>query len=357
MVIREDSNQKNKSKSRRKVSARDVAEIAGVSQSTVSRVLSGKGNDFISEKTRRRVIEISDQMGYRPDPIARALRGKKSYLLGLIVREIADPFFAKFIAELSAQARKVNYHIVLAHAQSDSEEALKMTDVLDTRHTDGVFLLGDLRGDESALQDMLRHNYPVVGLCRGNSDVSIYTINSDNYAGTHTLLEYLYELGHRRMGFINGGWLGDIRERREAFSAYLLKKGLSNQPERIQSEMNSAGGGYRAMMRLLDLDNRPTAVFASDDVMAIGALKAASDIKVIVPNEISIAGFDNIEFAQFMCPSLTTMHQSIDELCAKALQLMLELVDGEMENISREIIRIQPEMKIRQSTGPVPKGG
>ena len=149
------------------VTARDVAELVGVSPSTISRVLNNNASTLISETTRQRVLAAAEQLGYTPDPIARALRGKKSNLLGLIVREIADPFFARFISELSVQARARSYHLVLGHAQSDPEEALTMTDVLDTRHTDGVIVLGDLKNDEATLQEMLVGKHAVVAVCRG----------------------------------------------------------------------------------------------------------------------------------------------------------------------------------------------
>jgi LacI family transcriptional regulator len=339
-----------------RVTAHDVAALVGVSTSTVSRVLSGASTDMISDNTRQRVIEAAAQLGYTPDPIARALRGKKSHLLGLIVREIDDPFFARFIARLSMQAREINYHIVLGHAQSDPQEALKMTDVLDTRHTDGVFVLGDLRDDEIALEEMLQGKHAVVALCRGPSPASLYTVNTDNYAGTHLLLDHLYELGHRRVGFIDGGWLGDIRERREAYFDYLKMRGLESRAGWVQAETNGADGGYRAMRRLLELHRRPTAIFASDDIMAIGALKAICDAGLQVPRDISVVGFDDIELAQYLCPSLTTMRQPIDEMIREALRLMLELIDGDNTSLSEMVIRIPPVLVVRQSTGPAASG-
>jgi LacI family transcriptional regulator len=204
-----------------RVSARDVAKLAGVSQSTVSRVLNKARADLISAETRQRVNEAARQLGYSPDPIARALRGKRSGLLGLIVRDINDLFFAHMTAELSTQARLQNYQIVLGHVGSDPQEALEFTDILDARHIDGIFLLGDLQGDETALQEMLRFKHALVTMCRGPSPATPYTVNSDNFAGTNAMLDHLTELGHQKIGFIDGGWLGgDMRERGEAYRNY-----------------------------------------------------------------------------------------------------------------------------------------
>lgn len=341
-------------KPNRRVTARDVAELVNVSPSTVSRVLSGAKSDMISEETRQRVHEAAQELGYAPNPIAQALRGKKLRLLGLIVREIADPFFASFIAELSIQAREQNYHIVLGYAQSDPQEALEMTNVLDTRHTAGVFILGDLHNDEAALEEMLKDNHAVVAMCRGPSPVMIYTVNSDNFAGIRIMIDHLYELGHRHIGFIDGGWLGDIRERQQAFVDYLHELNLPTPFKWIQGGANSFHGGYQAMQQLLNLSEQPTAVTASDDVMAIGALKAVSDAGFHVPEDISVAGFDDIEMAQYTYPALTTIRQPIEEISRQALQFMLDLIDNQDTQQEKTIIRIPPELIVRQSTGPVP---
>lgn len=338
-----------------RATARDVAQRVGVSPSTVSRVLNNTDSQLISAGTRQRVLEAAAELGYTPDPIARALRGKRSHLLGLIVREIADPFFARFIAELSVQARALNYHLVLGHAQSDPQEALAMTSVLDTRHTDGVIVLGDLKDDEAALHEMLAGNHAVVAVCRGPSPASLYTVNIDNFAGTYALLDHLRALGHRRFGFIDGGWLGDLRERREAFLGYIREHDLPLLPDWIQAEANNAGGGYRAMQVLLGLKERPTAVFAADDIMAIGALKAVTDAGLQVPRDISIVGFDDIDLAQFFCPALTTMRQPIDAMSAQVLKLILDLIDSPQRPQEETLIRIPPVLVIRQSTGPAPQ--
>ena len=348
--------QKNDFKRRKgRVTARDVADLVGVSPSTVSRVLNNSKNNLISEKTRQRVIEVANQLGYTPDPIARALRGAQSNLLGLIVREIADPFFAAFISEISIQARALNYHLVLGHAQSDPEEALTMTDVLDTRHTDGVIILGDLQDDEAALQEMLKGKHAVVAVSRGPSPASLYTVNADNYAGTFELLDHLYALGHRRFGFVDGGWLGDIRERREAFIKYMETRNLHIAPGWIQTQPNTAEGGYRAACAFIDLAERPTAIFAADDIMAIGLLKALTDAGLRVPDDFSVVGFDDIELAKYFCPALTTMRQPIDEMSRQVLSLVLELINEPDLQREQTMIQIPPVLMVRESTGPAPR--
>ncbi len=339
----------------RAVTAQYVGELAGVSQSTVSRVLNGRDNSMISEETRQRVIEIATQLGYSPNPIARALRGKKTFLLGLIIREISDPFFAKLIASLSAQARLQGYHIVLGNAHSDPEEALEMSSVIETRHCDGMILLGDIRDDDYFIRNLLASNRNVVALCRGIPTVPIPSVDCNNQLGTKLLIDHLVDLGHERIAFIDGGWFGNIRERLEAFRLFTSERGFQIPEGYIQSETNDSEGGYRAMQRMLACSPAPTAVCASDDIMAIGALKALKDAGKRVPQDISLVGFDDIDMIRFVSPSLTTIRQPIEEISRQTIDILIRLITHKdnMEEIPN-YLQIIPDLIVRESTGPAP---
>jgi LacI family transcriptional regulator len=238
--------------------------------------------------------------------------------------------------------------------RSDPQIALEIKDVLDIRHTDGIFFLGDLKDDKSALESILQDKSEVIALCRSPSTVPLHIVNVDNVAGIRALLDHLKDLGHRRIGFIGGGWPGDIQTRRTAFLTIINELGLPFSPDWLGNESNNSKGGYEAMKRLIELPNRPTAILAADDVMAIGALKAASDHGIRVPDDISVTGFDDIEMAQYFCPSLTTVQQPIKEMSRKAIELMLDLISGHYTGDSKNIIQIAPKLIIRESTGPVP---
>lgn len=337
------------------ITARYVGKLAGVSQSTVSRVLNGRETAIISEETRQRVLEIATQLGYSPNPIARALRGKQTFLLGLIIREIADPFFAKQIASLTAQARLQGYHIVLGNAHSDPEEALEMSSVIETRHCDGVILLGDMKDDDYFIQKLLASNLNVVALCRGTPSANFSSVDCDSVVGMKLLLDHLVSLGHHRIAFIDGGWLGNIRERLKAFQQFTSEKGLQIPQEYIQSETNDSEGGYCAMQRLLDCTLPPTAVCASDDVMALGALKAINDAGKRVPQDISLTGFDDIDMVSFLTPGLTTIRQPIEEMSHRTIELLMQLITHQ-NNIEEapNYFQITPDLIIRDSTGPAP---
>lgn len=338
---------------KRRVTSKDVAALAGVSQSTVSRVISSEeSNSFISEETSERVKEAADQLGYSPNPIARALRGQPTNLVGLVVREIADPFFAGLIEVLSVKVRQANLNMVLGHVHSDPSEGLEMTHVLDSRQCDGMIFLGDLRNDENVIRTILEEKHPVVALCRGKRVSTLPTVNANNKAGMHMLIEYLIAQGHKRIVFIDGGWFGDIRERREVFLQYKEKINADYIFSWVQADNNSADGGYGAMMEISKLNPMPTAVLASDDAMAIGVLKAAADLGLKIPADISITGFDDIDCARFTVPSLTTVRQPIDIMAEMALELLQMQIKGERIPEEKVFNEVQPELVIRDSSGP-----
>lgn len=337
---------------KRRVTAADVASAAGVSQSTVSRVLNNKSTHLISQQTIEAVRAAAAELGYRPNPIARALRLQRTHLLGLIVREIADPFFAEFIDELSKQAHVLGYQVLLGHAHGDAQEGLAVTELFSDQHCDGILVLGDLRDDEAALQEMLRDHPAVVALCRGSARAAIPTINTNNSQGMRLVLDHLVGLGHRRLAFLDGGWLGDIRERRETFAAILADYNLELPDAWVQAEVNNSEGGYRAMQAVLALPERPTAVIASDDLMAIGALRAVTDAGLQVPRDISLVGFDDIIISRYLSPALTTVRQPVKEMCREALRIMLEMVNG--QDVAENLVQLSPKLIVRESTGPPP---
>lgn len=335
--------------------ARDVATLAGVSQSTVSRVLNpGSSPNYISKETAERVRAAARQLNYSPNPIARALRGEHTHLLGLIVREISDPFFAEFTSILSAEVRAHQYNVVLGHVHSDPTEALSITKSFDERQLDGVILLGDLRDDLPFLTAMLNSQRPIVALCRGRIKAPIPTVNCDNNAGVVMLLDHLHELGHRRFCFLDGGWLGDIRSRREAFMNYFAERNLKYGLTILQAEANSYQGGYDNMMSILGLSPRPTAVVASDDQMAIGALRAALHSGLRVPEDISITGFDGIDISYFTAPSITTVRQPMEAMGYRAVNLILDQINGQETSEQDVYIEVTPELVVGESTGPAP---
>ena len=340
------------------ITIRDVAEQAGVSQSTVSRVLSGSETQIpISQETRKRVRRVAKELGYRPHPGARALSGKSTGLLGVIVREINDPFFAELIEVISNVAKEEGYDLVLGNAKRDPENALTLRDwMLDLRYCDGLLLCGDLQEsaeDRTFLAKMGR-DHRLVSVSRGSKQLVGNTpaVDIDNRKGVFLALDYLAQLGHRRIACLNAGRVGDLWERLEAYSEFMRDRFGGVPEEYVQPAENSYKGGYEATKCLLSLSTPPTAIFAMDDVMAIGALAVAIDMVWAVPGDLSIVGFDDMDVATYIRPALTTVRQPMEEVGRKAVGLLLEMIDGEVSSDPWPHLFLEPELIIRDSCGP-----
>src|SRR3954463_2593558 len=196
---------------------RDIAAMAGVSQSTVSRVLNDAPTRVpIAQATRDRVVLAARGLGYRPNPLARGLRGAATMLLGAVVRDITDPFFAGAVEALSVEAMARGYNVVLGNAHARADEAYALAAVLETRHCDAIVLLGDMQDQPQLLADLHDSFVPVVALWQGSTLHELPAVDVDNEAGVLAGLEHLVGLGHRRIGFVSGRRFGDLREREAA---------------------------------------------------------------------------------------------------------------------------------------------
>ena len=340
---------------KRSVTLVDVAKRAGVSPTTVSYVLNRTETQIrISQETRKRVQHAARELGYRPNPAARALRGKGTHLLGLILREIDDAFFAELVEVISDAARVRGYDLVLGYARSSAREALAVSEILDLRQCDGLLLLGDLKesADDLDLLSDLWTEHHVVSVCRGSGDLvqDGPSISVDNRKGADIALEYLVGLGHERIAFLDTGrQMGDLWERADAYREFMTDRFGAVPDGYFQADENSYEGGRRSMRELLHLVSRPTAALAADDTMAIGALRAAGEEGFEVPRELSLVGFDGIKIGAYLTPALTTIRQPIGEIGQKAVQLLLSLVEADSPSSSNTRVVTQPELVVRES--------
>lgn len=334
----------------RLVTMGDLAHEAGVSQSTVSRVLNSTPSSIqISDETRTRVLETARRLGYRPNPLARGLRGSRTMLLGVIVREITDPFFAGAIEAVSTEAARRGYNVVLGHAHGQADEAIVLRSVLETRHVDAILLLGDMRDQPRLIEDLHGSHVPVVALWQGSALHGLAMVNVDNHAGISQALDHLLGLGHRRIAFVSGRPLGDIQERWAAYEGRMLAEGLEIPDGYVQQVPNDPAGGDKALAALAALPNRPTAIVCSTDQLAIGVLHGAASRGLRVPDEISVTGFDDLSISTFTVPPLTTVRMPVAEMAARAVQTAI----GEAANGSRGGAEVlQPVLVVRGSTGP-----
>ncbi len=274
-------------------------------------------------------------------------------LLGVIVREITDPFFAVAIEALSTEALARGYNVVLGSAHSKADEAIALRAVLETRHCDAILLLGDMRDEPKFLEDLRASQTPMIALWHGTDLEGVPTVNIDNRAGMVAALDHLIDLGHERIAFIGGRPLGDIRERHTAFLAHLEEKGIPAPDEYVKTVTNEPAGGDAALRTLMGLETPPTAVVCSTDHLATGVLHAAADMGLAVPADLSVVGFDDIPMASFTVPALTTVHMPIVEMTATAARLAMdEPDDGQSGAVANFVVT--PELVVRKSTGRAP---
>ncbi|MDB5057570.1 MAG: LacI family transcriptional regulator [Chloroflexi bacterium] len=334
------------------VRMKDIARVALVSPSTVSRVLSGATTSVpIAPETRERVLRAVRELGYSPNPLARGLRGQGTALLGLISREINDPFLPGMIEAIINAAQAEGYNVVLGLAHSSAGEALALTRVLETRHCDGIILLGDMRDHQALLAEIDATMLPVVGQGHGEESPQIPTVNVDSRRGTREALSYLLELGHRRIAYVDSGWIGDSLQRRTTYFDFMAEHGLAVEEGYYQGAGTECEDGLRACQALLALPRPPTAIFAATDALAIGVLKAAWGMGLRVPSDLSVVGFDDVPMAEFVVPSLTTLRQPLRELARLVVQTLARRIDDPTAPIPA-IQEIAPTLVVRESCAP-----
>jgi DNA-binding LacI/PurR family transcriptional regulator len=336
---------------------RDVARAAGVSQSTVSRVLSGAPTVVpIAPETRERVATAARRLGYRPNPLARGLRGARTMLLGVIVREITDPFFAGAVEAVSTEASRRGYNVVLGTAHARADEAIALWAVLEARHCDAIVLLGDTRDQPRLIEDLRDSQVPVVALWAGSRPSEMASVGVDNRAGIDAAVTHLQGLGHRRIAFVGGRRLGDIAERESAFVDAVTRNGEALRKGYVRSTVNNPTRGGEALRGLLRLAEPPTAVVCATDVLAIGALHEAYEQGLSVPRDLSVTGFDDIPMAAYTVPALTTVRMPVTEMVATAVAMVIGAGDSDADGtdaLARDSGPpvLAPSLVIRDSTG------
>ncbi|HSL70881.1 MAG TPA: LacI family DNA-binding transcriptional regulator [Longimicrobiales bacterium] len=330
----------------RSVTIRDVARHAGVSVATVSRVLNESGP--VKEETRRRIGEIARQLRYTPNSMARGLSTRRTSALGVLLPEIYGDFFSELTRGIDQAARREGYHLLVSSSHSDQVELEAALRAMRGRVDGLVLLAADL--DVPGLLRHVPERLPVILLSADEQQAPHDTLIIDNYGGARAITEHLIALGHRRIGMILGPDRNhDARERLRGYHAALQGAGVAAEESLATAGDFTEVGGYRGAQRLLQVAPRPTALFAANDSMAIGALSALSEAGLDVPGDVAVVGFDDIQIAHYVSPPLTTVRVPIAALGARAVARVLQLLRGEPPGSTREVI--PTEVIIRRSCG------
>jgi DNA-binding LacI/PurR family transcriptional regulator len=331
----------------KRVTARDVAERAGVSQPTVSLVLSKNPTARISAKTRLRIIQAAEELSYRPNLVARSLVRSRSYALGIIVPDFRNPFFTDVVSSAETVASEEGYAVLLCEVRESSPA--RYLDALHERVIDGVII--DAVGASAVDSQLLdRTNVVLIDEPPGRWP----GVATDAESAGAQAADHLIELGHSRIAFIGPAVDAHaFRMRERGFWKRLAANGIPLPSEYFVRANATARDGRAAMRSLLKLDPRPTAVFCVNDVIAVGALKACIAERLNVPADISIVGCDDIELAQLVTPELTTVKVPARELGGRAARLLIRTIEGKQGPINPRVLPVQ--LVRRGTTGKPPE--
>jgi LacI family transcriptional regulator/LacI family purine nucleotide synthesis repressor/LacI family repressor for deo operon, udp, cdd, tsx, nupC, and nupG len=332
----------------------DIAEEAGVSISTVSRVLTGSAP--VKEETRQRVQAAIEKYNFQPNALARSLTKKESMTLGFILPDITSPFFSTVFAEAEKHALSQGYIMFLCNAMNDEANESKYLRILAEKQVDGIILMGGrinkthTSPEHAAEMHDLLESVPVVMVNGRMRGVECHIVRTNERAGIFSLVQYLAEMGHTHIGLI-GGLSGitayDMKLR--AFKTAMRDYGLHYLDEWIIPTGFSVDDGTAAMEQLLHMHPCPTAVMAINDLVAIGAIKSTEHHGLRIPEDMSLTGYDDINLAALFSPGITTVNQNFVELGQTAVDVMVALLNG--KNVSRETI-IDTQIVIRHSCRP-----
>jgi LacI family transcriptional regulator len=303
------------------VTIHDVAARAGVSVATVSRVLNGK--EVVREETLRQVLDAAKALSYVPNVAARSLSIRRSQTIGIVLPDVHGEFFSEVIRGVDVAARAARYHILVSGSHSDVREMLEVVEAMRGR-VDGLVVMAP----DVALASLqsIPSDLPLVLLNSTADGRDAITI--DNYGGALLMMRHLGELGHRRIAFINGpAQNADARERLRGFRKAMRGLGITATRRLEVAGDFTEESGHAAARKILALKPRPTAIFAANDSMAVGALAALAEAGVEVPRAMSVTGFDDIPIARYVAPPLTTIRVDMADLGRRAFSLLLNAIE------------------------------
>lgn len=328
---------------------KDVARKADVSVSTVSRVFNN--SDKVRPATREHVREVAEDLGYRPSRVARRLRleNGKANLIGLVIPDIQNPFFADITRGVEDVARDRDYALILSNSDEDPDKQRIAVDILMTEDVDGV-IVPPVSANDSEVQRLVESDIAVVCVDRLLRDTRVDTIISDNRKGAHEAVSHLIDQGHERIGFIGGiPQISTSTERREGYEQALRDHGLPIDNELIKEGDSRRELGRHLTEQLLKLDCPPTALFTGNNLTTLGALSALNMHDVLVPDEMALVGHDDVPWAMALNPPPTVIDQPAYEIGRRAAEILFERFED--PGRAPTVVTLQPRLVVRQSCG------
>jgi LacI family transcriptional regulator len=327
---------------------KDIAKLAGVSTATVSRVINN--DPRVRKETRQEVEKIIEKFGYRRNLLARKLAMKRTSTIGVLLSDITNPFYSEIARGIEDEARQGGYTVMFGSTDNNSKIQQEYIDLFLEQRVDGI-MFGSVSLEDPDVERLFKEDFPFVLINRKVDTIKTDFIVLDNVKGAYMITEYLIKLGHRRIGIIHGplNYSTGV-DRLRGYKEALWKHAIKDDSELMKPGDFQQESGYLAFKKFCQIKNPPTAVFASNDFMALGALEAASEFGVKIPEDIALVGFDDIDFVSFKFVDLTTVSQRKYEMGTKGTQLLIRKIENSGNWVPQEIY-LEPKLIIRSSCG------
>ncbi len=329
---------------------KDVAKLAGVSISTVSHVINK--TRYVEPETREKVYQAIKTLGYRPNILASSLRKRVTNTIGLIISNITNLFYPEVVRGVEDYLAKYNYNLILCNSDENVEKEKNYIEVLFSRRVDGLIITPSKSSETRENLDLFREkNIPIVLVDRKIEGLEEDVVLADNMEGTYEAISYLISLGHKKIGIITGPLDTTTGcERLEGYLKALEDKGLKKDDNLIYEGDFKEEGGYKGVEALLNISNPPTAIFTSNNLMALGALKKVTELGLKIPQDLSLISFDDMDWFPYFSPPLTAVYQPAYELGETAVKLLFERLKRGRKK--RKEVRLPTKLIIRESCAP-----
>ncbi len=331
----------------------DVAKLAGVSTATVSRALNGTGQ--IAPATRTAIEQAVEQLGYRANTIARSLVTKSTQTIAFLLPDITNPFYATLVSGIQELALQSDHTMLLCTTEGDPEREEQYLRLLQAKQVDGALVDG-LVLPPDRIARFVEDGFPIVCLDRDVNSRSVPLVQVDNRLGARLATEHLLSLGHTRIAHVAGA--RELRISEERLTGYreaLAAAGVTADPRLVAAGHFTEEGGYEATRALLESGVELSAVFAANDLSAIGVVNAITESGRGVPADVSVVGFDDVRLSAFTSPPLTTIQQPAAEIAQRATEILIGLIHGRKVRKLRYVL--EPKLVVRASTAPPPRRG
>jgi len=317
----------------------DVAKLSGLSKTTVSRVINN--HPYVSKEKKMKVLKAMKELGYSPNPAARRLRGQLTTTLGVIVPRIVNPFFSYLVNSIEQTANKMGFQVLISQSKEDCKKELEFLNLLKTKQVDGIIMTA-VENDWKIIEPFTEYG-PILLCNEYVNNPKVPTIRVDQYEGAYIGVKHLIEKGHKKIAYCTGGLFdeqGKDKDRNLGYQKALKEAGVKMNPKWIFINQHTIEDGKKIIKQILEMDDRPTAIFTGSDEIAGGMMLEAKKYGLIIPDDIAIIGFDDQPLAEMLDPQLTTIRQPVAQMGEKSVEVIIELLNN-------------PEMKIKNINLPI----